>query len=60
MLRISEVAKRLGVSRKTVWNMIQRGAFPHARKVDPESKSVFLIPEEDLKDLLERQKQKSF
>jgi len=60
MLRISEVAKRLGVSRKTVWNMIQRGSFPNARKVDPGSKSIFLIPEKDLEDLLERQKQKSF
>jgi len=60
MLKVSEVAKRLGVTRITVWNMIQRGSFPNAHKVDPNKKSMYLIPEKDLEDLLARQKQKSF
>lgn len=47
-LRTREVAERLGVTRKTVWNMIQRGSFPSARKIDPGAKSVFVISESDV------------
>ena len=55
MLRTKIVAERLGVTRKTVWNMIQRGAFPNARKVDPGAKSLILIPETDVEKLIAKQ-----
>jgi len=55
MLRTGEVAKRLGVTRKTIWNMIQRGSFPNAIKLDPDAKSIYLIPEEDIDNLLKKQ-----
>ena len=58
MLRTNDVAKRLGVTRKTVWNMIQRGSFPNARKLDPGAKSIYLIPEEDVKKLMDQQEKK--
>jgi len=49
MLRTGQVAKKLGVTQKTVWNWIQRGSFPGARKLDPHNKSIWLIPENDVK-----------
>jgi len=44
-LRVTEVAALLGVSPKTVRNMIDRGHFPGARKIDPTRRnSPYLIP----------------
>jgi len=58
MLRTNDVAKKLGVTRKTIWNMIQRGSFPNAKKLDPGAKSIYLIPEEDIKRLMDKQSKK--
>ncbi len=55
MLRTKKVADRLGVTTKTVWNMVQRGSFPNARKVDPKARSIIPIPESDLEQLLMQQ-----
>jgi len=55
MLRTKEVAERLGVTRKTIWNMIQRGSLPNAKKIDPNAKSMILIPESDLEKLMSEQ-----
>jgi len=48
MLRTKEVAKRLNMSDRTVRNMIKRGSFPGARKMDPNARSIYLIPEIDV------------
>ena len=33
MLRADEVAERLGVSRTTLYKMVEEGSFPRARKI---------------------------
>lgn len=45
LMRVKEAAKRLGVSSKTIRNMIDRGKFPGARKINPDLKnSPYRIP----------------
>lgn len=46
---VNQAAKRLGVSARTVQNLITRGRFPGAWKVDPQAaRSSWRIPREDL------------
>jgi hypothetical protein len=35
--------------------MINRGSFPNAKKLDPNSKSIYLIPEKDFETLFKKQ-----
>ena len=55
MLKTKDVAERLGISQRTVQRMINRGSFPNAIKLDPDAKSIYLIPEEDIDNLLKKQ-----
>jgi excisionase family DNA binding protein len=43
-LTITEAAKRLGVSGKTVWRWIDDGLFPGTIRLSPQPKSEFRIP----------------
>lgn len=54
-LRVSEVAGVLGISQNAVRDLIKRGHFPGAHKIDPTRKSVYLIPRQDLEKFLRRQ-----
>jgi len=56
MLRTKEVAKRLGISQRTVQRMVKRGSFQNAIRIDPKSKSIYLIPETDVELLISEQK----
>jgi hypothetical protein len=49
---IPEAAKRLGVTRKTVWNWVKlRRYFPNAQRKDPMNKrSHVIIPLSDIED----------
>ena len=42
--RVEQVAAILGVTPRTVHNLIARGRFPGAHKIDPACKSVWRIP----------------
>jgi excisionase family DNA binding protein len=45
VLTVEEAARRLGVSEKTVRNMIDRGSLPGAYKLDPRvERSPYRIP----------------
>lgn len=49
MLRTCQVAEILHVDESTVRNLIERGHFPGAHKIDPSRKnSPLLIPEEEV------------
>ena len=48
ILSTTEVAERLGVTRRTVTRLIERGEFPHARKIGKGNTSAYIIPEPDL------------
>jgi len=48
-LTAEEVAERLGVTDRTVRNMVLRGSFPNAFKLDPTTpRSSWRIPEADV------------
>jgi len=51
-LTTPEVAKMLGVTERTVRNMIERGSI-YAFKIDPTAKSVYRIPQKEVERLLE-------
>jgi excisionase family DNA binding protein len=54
---VSEVAKILEVTPRTVINLIYRSHFPNAHKVDPSrSNSHYRIPKSDLEDYLHYQR----
>jgi len=55
MLKTKDVADRLGISQRTVQRMINRGSFPNAKKLDPNLKSIYLIPEKDFETLFKKQ-----
>lgn len=56
-LKVSEVAKILGVSRVTVHRLLKRGHFPGAYKVDPTwSRSHVIIPKSDVDAFLEKRR----
>lgn len=56
----SEVAAMLKVTPQTVINLINRGRFPGAYKIDPlASNSGYRIPVEDVERYLEKQRGKS-
>ena len=58
MLRTRQVAKLLGVDESTVRNLIERGHFPGAHKIDPSRKnSPLLIPEEEVEAFQRQQTQ---
>lgn len=55
ILTIKQTAERLGVSRKTITLWIQRGAFPHAYRLNPAiQKSPYRIPITDVIDFERR------
>jgi excisionase family DNA binding protein len=56
-LTTTEVANILHVTLGTVINMIKKGRFPGAYKVDPGSKSIWRIPQSGLDAFLEARKQ---
>jgi excisionase family DNA binding protein len=46
---VEQAAKELQVSDRTIRNLISRGRFPHAAKIDPQSPhSTWRIPRADL------------
>jgi excisionase family DNA binding protein len=52
LFTVEQVAHRLGVSDRTIRNMIDRGSFPHAYRLDPNSnRSPFRIPQEDIENI---------
>jgi len=57
LLSTTQVAEILHVSVVTVNKYILKGRFPGAYKLDPESKSMWLIPQTDVDAFLELQKQ---
>jgi excisionase family DNA binding protein len=50
-LTTSEAAELLGVTERTIRNMIERGSL-NAYKMDPTSKSVYKIPAEQIQQIL--------
>ncbi len=49
LLTVTQVAELLQVSNRTVRNLIKRGHFPQARKIDPSRwRSSWRIPQEDV------------
>lgn len=53
-LTVSQVAEILKCTNRTIRNLIKRGSFPNAYKLDPNSKSVYRIPQTDIDKLLEQ------
>ena len=45
---VAEAAKELRVSDRTIRNLIDRGRFPNAYRLDPGSRSVYRIPVADV------------
>jgi len=45
---IQDAARRLGINERTMRLWVEQGKFPHAYRLDPTSRSVYRIPEEDL------------
>jgi excisionase family DNA binding protein len=50
-LTTAEVAQHLGITRRSVIGLIQRGRFPNARKL-PAANATYLIPLSDLENYL--------
>jgi predicted DNA-binding transcriptional regulator AlpA len=58
-LKVEQVAEMLSVTPRTVRNLIKRGRFPGAYKLDPEStKSTYQIPYNDVENYLLRRASK--
>ncbi|MEJ2708870.1 MAG: helix-turn-helix domain-containing protein [Anaerolineales bacterium] len=56
-LSVDQVADILEVSNRTVLNLIHRGRFPGAHKIDPESiRSPYRIPKPDLESYIAKQR----
>ena len=59
-LTVEQVAATLNVTARTVRNLIKRGRFPGAYKIDPQAtKSTYQIPKADLEHFIELQKPSS-
>jgi transcriptional regulator with XRE-family HTH domain len=57
LLTVDQVATKLNVSPRTVRNLIKRGRFPNAKKMDPlAEKSTYQIPETDVHNYQNLQK----
>jgi excisionase family DNA binding protein len=54
-LSVSQVAVILNCSSRHVLNLIHRGAFPNAFKLDPNSRSVYRIPKKDVDKFIAQQ-----
>lgn len=55
---VSELAELLNVTTRTVRNLIQRGRFPGAHRIDPGSeKSSYRIPRKDVEAFLVSQRE---
>ena len=55
MINTTKAAKLLNVSERTVRNLISRGRFPGAIKMDPKSKkSSWLIPENEIAEFIRK------
>jgi len=52
VLSVVQVAALLGCSHQTVINLISRGHFPNAFKLDPNKKSVYRILKKDVDSFL--------
>jgi len=53
ILSVEDAAARLGVSAKTIRNMIDRGSIPGAYKLDPNAKnSPYRIPTESITKII--------
>ena len=53
-LTTKEIADQLQVTERTVTNLIRRGYFPGARKIDPRRlNSPYRIPESEFKNFLD-------
>ncbi|MFN3492529.1 MAG: helix-turn-helix domain-containing protein [Anaerolineales bacterium] len=57
-LSVSQVAALLNCSHRHVLNLIQRGAFPNAYKLDPNSRSRWRIPKKDVDQFIKQQRGK--
>jgi excisionase family DNA binding protein len=56
-LTVTQIAKRLAVSNRTVLNLIDRGRFPNAYKIDPMAKRItWRIPIKDVETFELQQK----
>jgi excisionase family DNA binding protein len=53
-LSVIQVAEILKCTPRTVINLIKRGAFPNAYKLDPNAKSVYRIPKSDVDKLIKQ------
>jgi len=54
VLTTHDIAERLAVTERTVVNLIHRGYFPAARKIDPRRRnSPYRIPESDYQRYLD-------
>lgn len=57
MIRVSEAARQLQVTPATIRNMIERGHFPGATKIDPTLRnSPLRIPEDEIKAYIAQRK----
>lgn len=59
-LTIAQVAVLLSCSHRHVLNLLSRGHFPHAYKMDPSTRSRFLIPQADVDRFIKLQKVRPF
>ena len=51
----SELAKLIGCTNRTIRNMIDRGRFPNAHKLDPDSESsTWIVPFTDYHNYLQK------
>jgi excisionase family DNA binding protein len=56
---VEQVAQLLGVSSRTIRNLINRGRFPGAHRIDPDSKkSTWRIPVSTVDKFQEKQQKK--
>ena len=56
LLSVNQVASILQVSTRTIRNLVSRGHFPGARRVDPSlPKSPYQIPEKDVQEYVKKQ-----
>lgn len=55
-LSVSQVATILGCSTRHVLNLIHRNAFPNAFKLDPNARSRYRIPKNDVDEFIAQRK----
>lgn len=54
MLSVKEVAERFEKNPRTIARWVRKGHFPGARKDGPGKTNRYLIPEKDVKELMEQ------